>query len=96
MEFDFIYEKAFWKDTFGRAVYTMIEAFLGVLGGQTVIEFDWRAGGAIVLTAGIATVGKCVVVACKKGFKPNDRPVELTMDEVIALCEENPDLMKEV
>lgn len=93
MNFEFLYSKDFWKDTFGRAIFTMAEAFMGVLGGKTLFEIDWKAGGAIIITAGIATVVKCIIVACKQDKEEGS--IEITVEEVEKLMQTHPHLFEE-
>lgn len=71
----------FTKETMLKAVYTMAEAALGVMGTATLLsDVNWGALVSTVVIAGMVTVLKCIIIDLPKftgaGFE------ELTDDEV--------------
>lgn len=53
-------------DTAKRVIWTMAEAALGFISvAETVTAVDWKYAGPVILTAGLVTALKCVVVKLK-------------------------------
>lgn len=70
----------FMRETMMKAIYTMAEAALGVIGGATLIsEVNWGLLISAVIIAGMVTVLKCIAIDLPKytaGYE------ELTDEEV--------------
>lgn len=58
-----MYNKKFWLDCSERAIYTMAETALGVLGGCAMLsEVRWEVVVSSTLLSGLVTVLKCIAV----------------------------------
>lgn len=58
-----IFTNEFWQDTLERAVYTVAETALGVLGTSMYMEqINWQVVLSASILAGIITVLKCIAV----------------------------------
>ena len=57
------FTKEFWEDTFERAIYTVAETALGVIGTSIVMEqINWRVVVSASALSGIITVLKCIAL----------------------------------
>lgn len=65
-----LYTKEFWRDTFERTLYTVLETFLGIVSGMSLItQINWEIVASSCAMAGIVTIAKCVLVAVNKENK---------------------------
>ena len=55
--------KEFWKDTMERALYTVAETALGVLGACSVLDqVNWKVLVSSSALSGVVTVLKCIAI----------------------------------
>jgi len=59
-----MFSKEFWKDTLERTIYTMAECLLAsMLGTAMITDLNWKVVGWTTVTAGFATILKCIVMS---------------------------------
>lgn len=73
----------FTRETIMKAIYTMAEAALGVIGTSTLLsEVNWGALVSTVVIAGAVTVLKCIVIDLPKYTAGTEEPTEEEIEDV--------------
>lgn len=67
-----MWNKAFWKDTLNRVIWTAVEVAVPLIGAVEVLpQLDYSHAGWIVLGAALVTFLKQAGKEARKGFTPD-------------------------